>query len=227
MTDNRPGLSAEDKKRSGEGGQPRKGTRCAVCVMCGKCFEDEAGASSSESAGKAGVKWTGTRCEVCVGCGKCFEAWGLLSTDDADASSGPTNWGDAFKMMDTGSAGAPPPIGGAPGVASHADGDEGGGEAADAVAGASADGDGGDDGAAASTDGAGAPADTPDADTRAGQGAAARPSSFACLKRGADGQEPDTSTGATPGVSSACKEHGFDDMEKLIAELGIKPPGVA
>ena len=109
-------------------------------------------------------------------------------------------------MMDTGSAGAPPPVSGAPGVnAPEMPGAGAGsaqGEAADGVA---ADG----SGEETSRDGA------------------AKPSSFACLKRGADGEEPDTSTGATPGVSSACKEHGFDDMNKLIADLGIKPPGVA
>ena len=156
----------------------RKGTRCAVCVMCGRCFEEDA-----EASGERPVKWTGTRCDVCVSCGKCAEAWGLVG-DGSDADSGPTNWADAFKVMDTGSAGAPPPMTGAPGV---------GGSQGDASE----------------------PA------------APARPSSFACLKRGADGEDPDTSTGATPGVSSACKEHGFDDMEKLIDKLGIKPPGVA
>lgn len=159
--------------------EQRKGTRCAVCVMCGRCFEDDAPDSAARP-----VKWTGTRCEVCVSCGKCAEAWGLVGAGASDADSGPTNWADAFKVMDTGSAGAPPPVSGAPGVGAGC-GD------------------------------AGKPA------------ASAKPSSFACLKRGADGEDPDTSTGATPGVSSACKEHGFDDMDKLIAKLGINPPGVA
>lgn len=152
----------------------RKGTRCAVCVMCGRCFEDGA-----EVSGDRPAKWTGARCDVCTSCGKCAEAWGLVGSDASDADSGPTNWADAFKVMDTGSAGAPPPVGAAPGIAFE------------------------------------------------GSVRDAKPSSFACLKRGADGEAPDTSTGATPGVSSACKEHGFDDMGKLIERLGIKPPGVA
>ena len=158
--------------------EQRKGTRCAVCVRCGRCFDDDAGSNGRPA------KWTGTRCDVCVSCGKCAEAWGLVGADAVDADSGPTNWADAFKVMDTGSAGSPPPVMGAPGVGGMR---EGGSNAAPS----------------------------------------AKPSSFACLKRGADGEEPDTSTGATPGVSGACKEHGFDDMEKLIADLGIKPPGVA
>lgn len=161
--------------------------------MCGKCFEDGEGAQAAGG-------WTGTRCDVCVSCGKCAEAWGLIKPEGADVDSGPTSWADAFKVMDTGSAGAPPPVTGAPGVA-------------------------GDAGAAAEDAEAAAGAKEVPAEERAA--AAAKPSSFACLKRGADGEEPDTSTGATPGVSSACKDHGFDDMDKLIADLGIKPPGVA
>lgn len=174
--------------------EQRKGTRCAVCVMCGRCFEDESDDKSSK-----GAKWSGTRCEVCVSCGKCAEAWGLVKDKDSDADSGPTNWASAFKVMDTGSAGAPPPVNGAPGIAAHDSGKS----------------------------------DSPVSDVSKGSPASdnsdkgQKPSSFACLKRGADGEDPDTSTGATPGVSSACKEYGFDDMDKFISDLGIKPPGVA
>ncbi|MCI8468434.1 MAG: hypothetical protein HFJ75_02875, partial [Eggerthellaceae bacterium] len=55
----------------------------------------------------------GWRCEVCVGCGRCLETWGLTG---ADAASGATNWADAFKALDDGSAGAPPPCPAAPGA---------------------------------------------------------------------------------------------------------------
>ena len=163
----------------------RKGTRCAVCVMCGKCFEDEGETDSSPGS------WSGTRCAVCVSCGKCAKAWGLVGGENADALTGPTVWGGAARAMDTGSAGAPPPVNGAPGMPSS------GGKLEES----------------AGMDG--------------GDSAKAKPFNFACLRRGADGEEVDASTGATPGVSSACKEHGFDDMNKLIADLGIKPPGVA
>lgn len=37
----------------------------------------------------------------------------------------------------------------------------------------------------------------------------------------------DAATGATPGVASACRELGLDDMDRMIADLGIKPPGVS
>lgn len=37
----------------------------------------------------------------------------------------------------------------------------------------------------------------------------------------------DAATGATPGVATACRELGLDDMGSLLAELDIKPPGVS
>lgn len=54
-------------------------------------------------------------------------------------------------------------------------------------------------------------------------------------KDGAEGSSPaegpvddvDATTGATPGVATACKELGLDDMASLGEALGIKPPGVA
>lgn len=90
-------------------GEKRKGTRCAVCTYCGRCFED---ASTSKG-------WSGERCDVCVGCGKCMEAWGLVSSEDVDAATGPTSWADAFKVMDTGFAGEAPPVPAAPGAVSE------------------------------------------------------------------------------------------------------------
>ncbi len=41
------------------------------------------------------------------------------------------------------------------------------------------------------------------------------------------GEEVDASTGATPGVSTACKELGLDDMDAVLSARGIKPPGVS
>lgn len=35
----------------------------------------------------------------------------------------------------------------------------------------------------------------------------------------------DASTGATPGVSAACKELGMASLSDVIADMGIKPPG--
>ena len=167
----------------------RKGTRCAVCTMCGRCFDEASGESGPDSSSG----WTGMRCEVCVSCGKCAEAWGLVGSD-ADTESGPTSWADAFKVMDVGqNESPPPPVRGAPGVA-------------------------------ASEFDAASEVESPNP-----VDGFKRPiySSFATLKRIDDGSEPDTSTGATPGVSAACEEHGFGDMDDVIAKLGIKPPGVA
>lgn len=93
----------------------------------------------------------GTRCSVCTFCGRCFVDG---EAEQVDAVSHATNWADAFRVMDDGSAGAPPPTPGAPG-------------------------------------------------------------------------ECDAVTGATPGVATACKELGLDDMSCLVDQLGIKPPGQA
>ena len=35
----------------------------------------------------------------------------------------------------------------------------------------------------------------------------------------------DAATGATPGVSAACKELGMASLSDVIADMGIKPPG--
>lgn len=37
----------------------------------------------------------------------------------------------------------------------------------------------------------------------------------------------DAATGATPGVSAACKELGMASLSDVIANMGIKPPGQA
>ena len=37
----------------------------------------------------------------------------------------------------------------------------------------------------------------------------------------------DATTGATPGVSAACKELGMASLSNVIANMGIKPPGQA
>lgn len=37
----------------------------------------------------------------------------------------------------------------------------------------------------------------------------------------------DATTGATPGVSTACKELGMASLSDVIADMGIKPPGQA
>lgn len=147
----------------------RMGTRCAVCVGCGRCFQGDSAASEGEP-------WSGERCEVCIGCGRCLEAWGL--GPGTDAESGPTDWAAAFKAMDTGRGAPPPPMPGAPGSAPRKGFIEADGTAV----------------------------------TEAGAVA---------------GAEADAVTGATPGVATACKELGLDDMAALNAALGIKPPGVS
>lgn len=155
------------------------GTRCAVCVRCGRCLE--------ESTDKSESRWSGQRCEVCVSCGKCIEAWGLAgSSADADTVTGPTSWATAFQALDTGSAGAPPPSA-PPGLAEMPSDPKKGG--------------------------------TAESDD------CAFPSPFAILKSGKG--ECDTATGATPGVSSACRDLGLDSMDEVIRARGIKPPGVA
>lgn len=39
-------------------------------------------------------------------------------------------------------------------------------------------------------------------------------------------EDVDTTTGATPGVASACKDLGLTSPDKVSKQLGIKPPGV-
>lgn len=136
-----------------------------MCVGCGKCFTDD-------DRPKQG--WSGKRCPVCVACGECAKAWGILPSEDedVDAVSGPTSWADAFKVMDTGSAGAPPPVLAAPGESSPGKADP---EKADS----------------------------------------------------SEGEDIDASTGATPGVATACKELGLDDMDAVLTACNIKPPGQA
>lgn len=44
---------------------------------------------------------------------------------------------------------------------------------------------------------------------------------------GVSEDSPDATTGATPGVSAACKELGMASLSDVIADMGIKPPGQA
>lgn len=209
----------------------RKGTRCAVCVGCGRCFEEE---------GAAAPGWSGKRCAVCVGCGECAKAWGVVpggDGDGADAVSGPTSWADAFKVMDTGSAGAAPPVIAPPGASASE------GAASDALAategaatraGAAPKGR-----ATASGEDEGRPVGTsadvrepraqvgPDEVLDATSGASVRLPAAVEVELVAEADAPDAATGATPGVATACKELGLDDMASLGRALGIKPPGVA
>ncbi len=37
----------------------------------------------------------------------------------------------------------------------------------------------------------------------------------------------DATTGATPGMSAACRELGMATVEDVVGQLGIKPPGVS
>lgn len=48
---------------------------------------------------------------------------------------------------------------------------------------------------------------------------------FKDKRRGED--TVDATTGATPGVSAACKELGMASLSDVIADMGIKPPGQA
>ena len=85
-----------------------------------------------------------------------------MVADGADAVSGATDWASAFKAMDDGSAGSPPPVTASPGISLGKDDPDG---------------------------------------------------------------ECDATTGATPGVSTACKEFGLDDIGTVLTARGIKPPG--
>ena len=40
-----------------------------------------------------------------------------------------------------------------------------------------------------------------------------------------DDYDPDTATGASPGVSSACRDLGLSSLESVTRKLNIKPPG--
>lgn len=44
---------------------------------------------------------------------------------------------------------------------------------------------------------------------------------------GGCGRDIDASTGATPGVASACRDLGLQSVEGVVRERGIKPPGIA
>ncbi|WP_165170384.1 hypothetical protein [Adlercreutzia sp. ZJ242] len=141
--------------------EARRGTRCAPCRGCGRCF---IAADAASADVEAGARTAG-------------------SPEDVDASTGATSFADAARKLDDGSSPAPPAVAAAPGTA--------------AIPGAAA-----------------AP------------GTPRRPRSpFATLKA-ADG-EVDATTGATPGVSAACKEFGMDDSAAFAASRGVKPPGQA
>lgn len=194
----------------------RKGTRCAVCTYCGACFRDESATNGSADAanvdaGTGAKGWSGERCEVCKGCGKCLREWGLFG---ADAESGATSWADGFKGMDDGARGDAPAVPAPPGssAASKAERPPATDASTSATVGAVA-----------------AKPASENAHTTSGETDAPIPkrssSPFATLK--ASGDDADASTGATPGVASACKEFGMDDSLAFAASLGIKPPGQA
>ena len=178
----------------------RQGTRCAVCVGCGRCL-----ASSVEPGAGAGAAepepWSGERCAVCVGCGRCARAWGLAAGAGVDAVSGATDWASAFKALDDGAADAAPARMAPPGVVASA-GQRSGGTAEppgpDVLA-----VDARPDGATWAPTDAGGPAAS-----------------------SADGLAPalDAMTGATPGVATACKELG---LGAKVASLGLRPLGIA
>ena len=204
----------------------RAGTRCAVCTYCGACFRDEEKAAretTSESAAahgdasasaSASGTWSGTRCDVCRGCGKCLREWGLFG---ADAESGATSWAEAFKGMADGARGTAPNIPAPPGAQAPSKAADAG--TADATSSATANAE------EAASSNTSSPAAIACADEASSPAPKRSSSPFATLKSGDD--DTDTSTGATPGVSSACKEFGMGDSFAFAASLGIKPPGQA
>lgn len=48
-----------------------------------------------------------------------------------------------------------------------------------------------------------------------------------CPPPGACNADADAVTGATLGVTSACRELGMSSVDDVVRERGIKPPGVA
>lgn len=52
------------------------------------------------------------------------------------------------------------------------------------------------------------------------------PSSDHLANHGESDDECDATTGATPGVATACSELGLNDMSALQKKLGINPPGM-
>lgn len=209
--------------------EKRAGTRCKVCTYCGACFRDKADSPSAEQAGEDEHKgWSGTRCEVCRGCGKCLREWGLFG---ADAESGATSWADAFKGMDDGARGSAPSMPAPPGSAAPGAqiADVAEDTPADATSSASVWADDGASAGSSASSGDGASSDSEPNANQAPSTPALAPkrssSPFATLKSGDD--DTDTSTGATPGVSSACKEFGMGNSFEFAASLGIKPPGQA
>ncbi|WP_165054496.1 MULTISPECIES: hypothetical protein [unclassified Adlercreutzia] len=187
----------------------RRGTRCTPCRGCGRCFMAadadsfvaEAGAhAASDPVAEAGARFTcGAGAE-----GKAHAASGLEAEAGSHAASG-------LEDVDAST-----------GATSFADAarklDRGAALAPPAMPAAP----GAAPGAApaeASLGSASAPeAAAPKATQRAR-------SPFATLKA-ADG-EVDASTGATPGVSAACREFGMGDSAAFAASRGIKPPGQA
>lgn len=57
--------------------------------------------------------------------------------------------------------------------------------------------------------------------------ASAKAGEISLENEGCEADAVDATTGATPGVSAACKELGMASLSDVIADMGIKPPGQA
>ncbi|MGN0073456.1 MAG: hypothetical protein ACI36W_06665 [Coriobacteriales bacterium] len=94
----------------------RAGTRCKVCRLCGRCFEDDSAAAQDAAPRFSAHK----RCEVCLECGKCMEAWGLVlgGGGGEDGVSSATSLAAASALLEVGDSPPPPLCGASPGESS-------------------------------------------------------------------------------------------------------------
>ena len=65
------------------------------------------------------------------------------------------------------------------------------------------------------------------ADDNSTRDASAKAGEASRENEGCEADAVDAATGATPGVSAACKELGMASLSDVIADMGIKPPGQA